>query len=216
MAEAAVSNETTHFLVDLFSEVDPQLHPGHHLSARELLDLGSARVVELSNQSRSVRARLQQSLGEIYSNIGEPARAIELLEAARPVPAPDADAIRADAALSTSYNELKRFQDAYAAAGRAVRRAQAADDDAALANALVARGKAEQSLVHLDAAEASYAQAQALYAAEGNAKGLASVPQNRAGLAEQRGDLAVALALYEEACARRRAASSQARTSSVK
>jgi serine/threonine-protein kinase len=204
MAEAAVSNETTHFLVDLFSEIDPQLHPGHNLSARELLDLGSTSVADLSDRSRSVRARLQQSLGGIYSNIGEPARAIELLEAARTTSATDADAVRADIALSTSYNQLKRFQDAYDAAQRAVSRAQAVG--VSLADALVARGTAEQSLVRFDAAEASFAQAQALYAASGDVKGLASVPQYRAGLAERRGDTVAALGLYEEACARKRAA----------
>jgi len=205
-AEAAVANETTRFLVDLFSEVDPQLHPGRSLSARELLDLGSARVAGLSDESRAVRTRLQQSLGWIYSNIGEPARAIELLEAAGDAPAPGADPSRADTALSRSYYQLKRFDDALAAASRAVVQAQAAHDGRALAHALMARGVAEQSLARNDAAEASFAEAQARFAAAGAAVELASVLHNRAWLAEQRGDWAAALALYDEAYARKRTA----------
>lgn len=205
--EAEVANETSQYLVDLFSELDPDLHPGRPLSARELLDLGRERLDGLaSSDGAPVRARLQRSLGWIYANAGQPGPAVELLEAARhdtgTTPS-DAEQVRADTALARAYYQLKRHDDSLAAASRAFASAQAMSprEDRLLAHALMGRGVAEQSLGRFDDAKASYAQAREHFEAAGAQIELASVVHNQAWLAEERGLPAEALAAYDEAIA---------------
>ena len=204
MREAASANATVRFLEDLFSELDPELHPGRTISARELLDRGRDRLADFSADDADVRARLQRSLGSIYSNAGVPATAIELLQAARATENADTplpDRVRAETALSRSNYFLKRFEEALGAAERAVALAESADprDDELLAHALLARGVAEQSVSRDDDAQASFKRAQILFESVGAEVDLASVVHNRAWLAESRGDPAAALPLYEEA-----------------
>ncbi|MBX3692885.1 serine/threonine-protein kinase [Dokdonella sp.] len=209
--EAEVANETSRYLVELFSELDPELHPGRPLSARELLDLGRERLdVLASSDGAPVRARLQRSLGWIYANAGQPGPAIELLEAARhdAAAAPtDAERIRADTALARAYNQLDRHDDSLAAAVRAFAHAQAMSprDDRMLGHALMVRGVAEQSLGRFDDARASYAQARQHFESAGAQIEVASVVHNLAWLAEQHGRPAEALAAYDEALTIKRA-----------
>ena len=67
--QTAVAQETKDFLVDLFRVADPRESRGTDVSARELLDRGSAR---LRNEIRdpTVRAELIGEMGLIYRNLG--------------------------------------------------------------------------------------------------------------------------------------------------
>ena len=72
-AEAALG-----FMVGLFSASDPREQPGSNPSARELLERGRAKIDELDG-APAVRARLLESLGEVYWSLGELNEARELL-----------------------------------------------------------------------------------------------------------------------------------------
>ncbi len=203
--EAAVATETTRFLTELFSELDPELHPGRALSARELLDLGRDRMAALS--SERVRARLQRSLGAIYATAGEPASAIALLESARGAVGdtlPVAERVSAETALARAYYLLKRFDEAYEVARDAVAAAESGDDPRAIGHALLALGVAAQSTTRYDEAEATFTRAQSAFERAGAELELASVVHNRAWLAQARADPETALALYAEAWSRKR------------
>jgi serine/threonine-protein kinase len=77
--EAQTSDRVSTFLVDLFRVADPNESRGAEVTARELLDRGSATLdTELSDEP-DTRARLLRTVGEVYSHLGEYERAAELL-----------------------------------------------------------------------------------------------------------------------------------------
>jgi non-specific serine/threonine protein kinase/serine/threonine-protein kinase len=79
--QAAVSQQVTDFLVDLFWVSDPSEARGKEITAREVLDRGAARVRDEITQP-TVRAQLVGELGVIYRNLGLLAEAEPLLEEA--------------------------------------------------------------------------------------------------------------------------------------
>jgi tetratricopeptide (TPR) repeat protein/predicted Ser/Thr protein kinase len=208
--EALAANETSRFLVELFSETDPALHPGRELSARELLDLGSERLRSTTPARPEIRARLQRSLGSIYANVGEPSRAAELLETALDGGGrflPPQERAQAFTHLANVRYHLGAFQDSLVAAQRAAAVAAALTpaDDVVLGSALMTRGVAEQALAQFDLAEQSYLAAEALFQRAGAAVELTSILHNRGWLASQRGDAVASHRLYAEALERKRA-----------
>ena len=68
--EAETAGRVTDFLVDLFDVSDPSEARGNTITAREILDRGSARIQgELADQP-GVKARLLGTLGRVYSSLG--------------------------------------------------------------------------------------------------------------------------------------------------
>ncbi len=76
--QTAVARETTDFLVDLFRVADPAESRGEEVTARELLDRGSARLYD-EIQDPAVRAELTGEIGLIYQNLGHYPEAGRLL-----------------------------------------------------------------------------------------------------------------------------------------
>jgi eukaryotic-like serine/threonine-protein kinase len=206
LREASAASGVTHFLLQLFAELDPNEHPGRQLSARELLDIGRQRLPDVDMEGPELGARLQAGLGWIYANIGEPLIAIELLEEAdRALQADGATAARLQAqlALARAYKDIVRAEASEHAASAALQIARALQPPArvAEAEALMARGVAEQLLMRPVDAERSFIAAQAVFESEGWLAGLASVLHNRGWLAEARGDNSEALDWYAQALA---------------
>jgi len=79
--QTAVAEETKDFLVDLFSVADPEESVGAEVTARELLDRGSARLRD-EIEDPAVRADLLREIGLIYKNLGEYDEAGRLLSEA--------------------------------------------------------------------------------------------------------------------------------------
>lgn len=80
--EAEIARQVSDFLVSTFEAADPRLRGGQAaetVTARELLDAGSARIEEELRDSPVVRARLQGVFGLAYHNIGMDRRAEELM-----------------------------------------------------------------------------------------------------------------------------------------
>ena len=208
--DAHAANGVTDFLVELFSELDPEAHPGRQLSARELLDLGRERLAAAELERPELRMRLQESLGWIYANAGQPLPAIGLLEEAvraREAEGPSPELVRTRTTLARALNTARRHAEALplaAAAAAAAEQLQPAEPKL-LAHALMVRGVSEQSLADGAAAEASFARAQALFTALGARAELASVLHNRGWMAEGAGDDPQALHWYDAALAEKRA-----------
>lgn len=81
-AQAAIADQVSRFLIDLFEVSDPNLAKGEDTTARELLDRGADRIeTELGDQP-VVRAKLQATIGAVYESVGRFDRAIEMLRAA--------------------------------------------------------------------------------------------------------------------------------------
>jgi non-specific serine/threonine protein kinase/serine/threonine-protein kinase len=79
--QAAVSRQVKDFLVDIFYLADPEEAQGRDITAREILDLGAAKVTELTDPS--VRAELTGTLGAVYQNLGLYSRSDSLYIAAK-------------------------------------------------------------------------------------------------------------------------------------
>jgi serine/threonine-protein kinase len=77
--EAATAEAATQSLVAMFEVADPGKTRGNVITARELLDQGAEKVVrELKNQP-AVQAKLLDTIGQLYENIGLHDRAQPLL-----------------------------------------------------------------------------------------------------------------------------------------
>ncbi len=81
--EAESAKAVTEFLVGLFDVSDPRVSLGDTIEAREILDLGAARI-EAGEVERAplLQARLLETMGRVYQNLGEIDRARALLEKA--------------------------------------------------------------------------------------------------------------------------------------
>ncbi|HEX6069264.1 MAG TPA: tetratricopeptide repeat protein, partial [Longimicrobiaceae bacterium] len=80
-AEAATSARVSAFLEELFRVSDPTEGRGAVVTARELLDRGSARIERELAAEPEAQAALMAVMGRAYGNLGEYARAAALLEA---------------------------------------------------------------------------------------------------------------------------------------
>ena len=100
--EAATAGQVSKFLIDLFEVSDPDEARGRTITAREILDRGARQIDALDTQP-AVRARLMQTMGNVYQNLGvyEPARrllegSLRIRRAALPAAHPDvAESLRA-------------------------------------------------------------------------------------------------------------------------
>ncbi len=79
--EAATAREVSEFLISLFDRSDPTLAQGEELTARQLLDSGADRIEELDDQPQT-QAAFMETMGRVFSTLGEFDRAAPLLERA--------------------------------------------------------------------------------------------------------------------------------------
>lgn len=77
--EAAVANQTSGFLIELFQHSDPRETNPAGLSARDLLDQAALRIARELEEDPLMRARLMQVIGLAYGNLGLEQPAVDLL-----------------------------------------------------------------------------------------------------------------------------------------
>ncbi len=68
--ERAVAEQTAAFLIGLFQVSDPSQSRGETLTAREILATGANRIERDLEAQPQVQARLQRTIGEVYTNLG--------------------------------------------------------------------------------------------------------------------------------------------------
>jgi tetratricopeptide (TPR) repeat protein len=117
--EAAAARQVTDFLVGLFKVSDPSEARGNALTAREILDSGARRIDETLTTQPEVRARLQATIGAVYTNLGLYSSAEPLLRSAvdtyRQLTGSDsAETLAASSALGDEYFYTGRFAQAEA------------------------------------------------------------------------------------------------------
>jgi tetratricopeptide (TPR) repeat protein/tRNA A-37 threonylcarbamoyl transferase component Bud32 len=74
------AERVTTFLVNLFRVSDPSEERGRTVTAREMLDQGTARIGTELTDEPEVRATLMGTMGRVYANLGLYERAMPLLE----------------------------------------------------------------------------------------------------------------------------------------
>jgi len=77
--EAAAAEQVSQFLVGLFKVSDPSESRGNTVTARELLDRGTAQLSELAGQPQ-IQVRLTSTIGSVYTALGMYSSARPLLE----------------------------------------------------------------------------------------------------------------------------------------
>ena len=117
--EAETATKVTDFLVNLFEVSDPNHTRGNTITAREILDKGSDRVAkELEGQPKT-GARLMNTIGKVYQNLGlydeaEP-KLSKALDLRRSVTGPDDLGVAGfQADLADLYIDQGRYQEAQA------------------------------------------------------------------------------------------------------
>ncbi|HMB70019.1 MAG TPA: serine/threonine-protein kinase, partial [bacterium] len=114
--QAATATRVTQYLTDLFRVSDPAQR-GSEVTAREIMELGEARLDEALADQPVVHARLQATIGAVYTNLALYPRAEELLtEAVQRLAelsgAESEDALRAANAMGRLRQLQGRFSEA--------------------------------------------------------------------------------------------------------
>ena len=78
--EAAAAKQVSDFLVGLFGVSDPNESRGNTLTAREILSNGARRIDNSLDDQPRVKARLQSTIGAVYTSLGSYKEALPLLE----------------------------------------------------------------------------------------------------------------------------------------
>ena len=167
------AEQVTSFLVDSFLFADPEQRSafgrpaGAEVTARDILEHGTARLNELRDQPR-VQARLQRTLGEVYAHLGLYQDAVPLvrqaLAAQRALPgeAVQLDTIESLRTLGLARMSLGQLAAAELALRRAVALSRDAGDEWQLAESLLEWGRLRAETSDYRGAEAALGEALAL------------------------------------------------------
>jgi serine/threonine protein kinase/tetratricopeptide (TPR) repeat protein len=116
-SEAETARLTTSFLVDLFQVSDPGVARGNTVTAREILDRGAEKIDRELKERPEVKARLMDTMGEVYMGLGLSDRATALFDSALRLRRDRLGENNAEVAssvlrLGRAYLSLGRYRDA--------------------------------------------------------------------------------------------------------
>ena len=212
--EAQRAEAVSVFLTDLFQSATPERSLGEWVSARELLDLGAARIEQDLAGEPAVQAALMRVIGSAYAALGLPDPATDLLERALVVRenlGGPPDALLGDLlyALGNLHSSQGSFEEGDALLSRAMATRLAlrgevhrdiAESHIAFAALHMGRLNLDEAHTHIDAADAVLAR---LPSPEPEVEISASLW--RAHLEQLRGRADAAIAEYQEALEQRTA-----------
>ncbi|HSQ35776.1 MAG TPA: serine/threonine-protein kinase [Candidatus Binatia bacterium] len=115
--EARAAKQVSEFLVGLFQVADPGEAKGNTVTAREILDLGAHKIRTELNDQPLIQARLLDTMGNVYVNLGLFKKAETLLEKAlhtreSRLPADHPDVATALNSLALLYKNQGRYAQA--------------------------------------------------------------------------------------------------------
>ena len=115
--EAEIAGQVSRFLTELFKVSDPSEARGNTVTAREILDRGSAEIDRRLPEPSLVRARLQRTMGEVYESLGLYAQAVPLLKGAESTAAQAGgerhlETVAARVGLGRVYLRMGRYEEA--------------------------------------------------------------------------------------------------------
>ena len=101
--EALNTAEISELMIGLFESSDPDQARGETITAREMLDLGAARIREELEEQPLVRAEMMDVIGQIYGKLGLGEVGISLLEEALAIRLTELDPDHIDIASSRNH-----------------------------------------------------------------------------------------------------------------
>jgi non-specific serine/threonine protein kinase/serine/threonine-protein kinase len=115
--EAATARQIADFMVGLFRVADPESTLGNTITAREILDQGAARIEHELQDQPLTQARLLDTMGNVYKNLGLYSQARPLLEMSYSIRRGTSEGSSLDLATTlSSIGDLARLQGNLAAA----------------------------------------------------------------------------------------------------
>ncbi|MGD2295826.1 MAG: protein kinase, partial [Candidatus Aminicenantes bacterium] len=78
--EATTAQRVSNFLVDIFEVSDPSEAKGNTITAREILDKGADKITAELQDQPATQARLMNTIGKVYMNLGLYTKSAPLLE----------------------------------------------------------------------------------------------------------------------------------------
>jgi Tfp pilus assembly protein PilF len=165
--QASVARQTKDFMVGLFSNADPEQNQGATITAKQLLDKGSASILSQLGEADEVKSNLMRAMGQAYSGLGLYPRANALLklslEAALRSGNAD-DVVGSRVALADNDYQRAAYRDAIAGLKLALKdeSAREAPDKGILAKIHYVLADSLDELDQAHAAEENYREALAL------------------------------------------------------
>ncbi|MDX2474298.1 MAG: serine/threonine-protein kinase, partial [Candidatus Krumholzibacteria bacterium] len=164
--EAETARQVSDFLVDLFEVSDPGQARGNSITAREILDAGAGRIEsELADQPLT-QARLMNTIGTVYRNLGLYEEAGPKLEAALALRLAQPSTDRRDLAISLVelgdlYMQVARYDEAEKMLNDALElmRGTELENSLEVAQSLNDLASVQRRLGHYDKAEPLYLRA---------------------------------------------------------
>jgi eukaryotic-like serine/threonine-protein kinase len=212
--ERETAQRVSTFLMDLFRVSDPSKARGNTITAREVLDTGTAKITTELKGDPEVRATLMTTMGSVYTNLGLYDKALPLLEDALQTrkAALGNENIPVSRSLSSLGILLQRMGDYPGAAARhrealaMLRKVRGNDDHVDVARHLNNLALALSSMGDYAAAEALQLEALAMQRKRfGNEHAsVALALANLASVLEKTGEYARAEPLHREALAMKR------------
>lgn len=175
-------NATLEFLRQVFGSLSPEQSAGEEVSVRELFEETARRADTDLTESPQAQASIRRILGEAFLKLGDPIRAVELLEACLPVyvevgGARDIRVAAVESDLGSAYLELNQLEKAEPLLHRALQttRDRLGDRHPETADRLVNVAMLHHRRGDLDQAEILLRQAVAAYreASEADGRGMA-------------------------------------------
>ena len=114
---AETSRHVSEFMTNMFKISDPSVSHGNAVTARQLLDKASNDIEGGLSKDTAVQARLMQTMGSTYRNLGLYPESVVLLERAvalqtRSLGARNPDTLQSMSSLGATYRDLDRYSDA--------------------------------------------------------------------------------------------------------
>jgi len=167
--EAKAAGQVSDFLVGLFRVSDPSEALGNTVTAREILDKGAARMKDELKDQPQVRARLMNTMGVVYMNLGlfEPSAVLlgQALETRRLTLGPDHPSVSESlASLGQLSYESGRYREAERLFRESldIRRKSSGDEDLKVSESLNDLAMSLNEQGRYDEAEPLYRQALAI------------------------------------------------------
>jgi tetratricopeptide (TPR) repeat protein len=167
--EAKAAGQVSDFLVGLFRVSDPSEALGNTITAREILDKGAARMKDELKDQPQVRARLMNTMGVVYMNLGlfEPSAVLlgQALETRRLTLGPDHPSVSESlASLGQLSYESGRYREAERLFRESldIRRKSSGDEDLKVSDSLNDLAMSLNEQGRYDEAEPLYRQALAI------------------------------------------------------
>ncbi len=212
-AEAAKAQEVKRFLIELFEVAGPEQALGTEITARQVLDRGSERLVHELGGQPEIQAEMLAAVGEIYRQLGAFDRGERLLrQAVAALERGGSELALERAQAQLLLGRLRREQGDVEEAETLVRqvlglrRERLPAGDPAVAEALRDLGQVMQMDGRLDEAEAFYQEALGLFRARYGEEHeeVASTIDNLGNVARERGSYGAAEDAFRQALEMRR------------